>query len=70
MSMEDEHGISGKKKAPKLGSGKRFKKLANNLARKGIRDPDALAASIGRKKFGNKKMENLAKKGRERHESE
>jgi len=70
MSFEDEHGISDKKKAPKLGSGKRFKKLANSLARKGIRDPNALAASIGRKKFGSKKMTSLAEKGRERHESE
>lgn len=57
-------------KQPKLGSGKRFKKLANSLARKGIQHPDALAASIGRKKYGNKKMSSMAEKGRERHEME
>lgn len=57
-------------KRAKLGSGKRFKKLANSLARKGIRDPDALAASIGRSKYGNKKMSSMAEKGRERHENE
>jgi hypothetical protein len=57
-------------KAPKLGSGKRFKNLANSLARKGVQDPKALAASIGRKKWGSKKMSSLAKHGRERHEHE
>jgi len=57
-------------KMPKLGSGERFKKLANNLARKGAENPKALAAYIGRKKYGNKKMTSLAEKGKERHENE
>jgi hypothetical protein len=57
-------------KKPKLGTGKRFKSLANKLARKGVEDPDALAASIGRKKYGNKKMAKMSEKGRERHENE
>jgi hypothetical protein len=57
-------------KQAKLGSGVRFKKLANKLARKGVQDPDAVAASIGRKKYGNKKMAKMAEKGRERHENE
>lgn len=56
-------------KKPKLGSGKRFKTLANKLARQGVNDPDAVAASIGRKKYGNAKMSSLAQKGRERHQS-
>ena len=47
---------------PKLGSGVRFKKLANSLAREGVDDPDAVAASIGRKKYGNKKMNSMAKR--------
>ena len=54
----------------KLGSGKRFKSLANKLARQGVKDPDAAAASIGRKKYGKKKMASLAEKGRERHEND
>lgn len=54
-------------KKPKLGSGKRFKMLANKLARQGVSNPDAAAAAIGRKKYGNKKMEDMAEKGRERH---
>ena len=57
-------------KFPKLGSGARFKNLANKFAKKGINDPAALAASIGRKKYGNKKMAKMAEKGRERHEDE
>lgn len=54
---------------PKLGSGKRFKSLANKLARQDVEDPDAVAASIGRKKYGNKKMSKMATVGRKRHES-
>lgn len=53
---------------PKLGSGARFKKLANRMAREGVSDPDAVAASIGRKKYGNKKMQAMARKGKARHE--
>lgn len=52
-------------KKPKLGSGARTKKLTRQLARKkGVRDPKALAAAIGRKKFGAKKMARMAAKGR------
>lgn len=50
----------------KLGSGKRFAKLKGQLARKGVRDPAALAASIGRKKYGAKKMAKLSAAGRRR----
>jgi hypothetical protein len=39
--------------APKLGSGTRFKKLSATLAARGAHDPDALAAYIGRKKYGS-----------------
>jgi len=48
---------------PKLGTGKRFDNLENSLAAKGAADPAALAASIGRKKYGNKKMSKMAAKG-------
>ncbi len=49
----------------KLGSGKRFAALKNKLAKEpGIKDPAALAASIGAKKFGQKKMTSMAKKGK------
>jgi hypothetical protein len=48
----------------KLGSGKRFKSLRDRLAKQGARDPDALAASIGRKKHGKTKMAKLSSKGK------
>jgi hypothetical protein len=48
----------------KLGSGARFKSLTKKLAKKGATNPKALAAYIGRKKYGNAKMSRLAAKGR------
>lgn len=53
-------------KKPKLGSGKRFAALKSKLAKKGIRNPAALAASIGRKKFGKKRFGKLSAAGRKR----
>lgn len=42
-----------------------FKKLSNKLAqRKGVGNPDALAAYIGRKKYGAKEMAMKAAAGR------
>jgi len=43
----------------KLGSGGRFKKLAKKVGKK-------LAAFIGRKKYGKKRFQKLAAKGRRR----
>jgi len=52
-------------RAPKLGSGKRFARLEHSIARKGnVSDPAAVAAAIGRKKYGPKKMAIMAAKGR------
>lgn len=48
----------------KLGSGERFKHLKNTLSKKGAKDPGALAAYIGREKYGNKEMSELSKKGK------
>ncbi len=46
---------------PKLGSGKRFKALTKKLSgKKGVSNPKALAASIGRKKYGKKLMAEMA----------
>ena len=53
-------------KKPKLGSGERFKQLKSKLKTKGVKDPEALAASIGRKKYGNKKFNSTAKMGRDK----
>lgn len=51
-------------KKPKLGTGKRFSNLKTKLADKGAKNPGALAAYIGRKKFGAKKFAKLGEKGR------
>ena len=55
-----------KKRKPKLGSGKRFKNLSSDLKNKGAKNPKALAAYIGRKKYGKKKMSAMAAKGKKR----
>jgi len=49
---------------PELGSGGRFKALVNKLENKGSSDPKALAAWIGRRKYGKKKFQELAAKGK------
>lgn len=52
---------------PKLGSGARFKKLKSKLSKeKGVTNPGALAAAIGRKKYGNKKMSKMAANGKKK----
>lgn len=51
---------------PKLGSGKRFSNLEKSLEKNGIKDPEALAASIGRKKYGAKKMQSLSMRGKKK----
>jgi hypothetical protein len=56
---EEERKVVMAKK-PKLGSGKRFKALAKKTGSK------ALAAWIGRKKYGKSKMAKMAAKGRKR----
>ena len=55
-------------KAPKKRkpSGANFKALTAKLKKRGAKNPKALAAFIGRKKYGKKKMTAMAKKGRKR----
>lgn len=52
-------------KKPPLGTGARFKSLEHELARRGgVKNPAALAASIGRAKYGEKRMARMSAKGR------
>jgi hypothetical protein len=52
-------------KKPPLGSGQRFDALAGTLAKRpGVTDPKALAAFIGRKKYGASKFAALGAKGK------
>lgn len=48
----------------KLGTGVRFARLAKSLSVKGAKNPAALAAYIGRKKYGKGNFQKLATKGR------
>ena len=53
-------------KRPPLGSGERFKQLVKKLKQQGAENPAALAAWIGRQKYGKRRFQELAKKGRKR----
>ncbi len=57
-------GAYEKAKSAPLGSGKRFSALKSDLASRGAKNPGALAAFIGRKKYGAKKMASLSSGGR------
>ena len=48
----------------KLGSGARFKSLTKKLVKKGAKSPKALAAWIGRRKYGAKRFGKLSSGGK------
>lgn len=56
------------KKTSKLGSGKRFSALSKSIEAEGKspKQAKAIAAAIGRKKYGAKKMTKLASAGKKR----
>ena len=60
--------VAQKKSGGKLGSGSRFKALSSKIQKSGKskKSADAIAASIGRKKYGAKKMAKLSAQGRKR----
>lgn len=50
---------------PPLGSGERFAQLKGSLMKRGnVQDPAALAAYIGRQKYGAKKFSKLSQGGK------
>lgn len=50
----------------KLGSGARFKAVERSAAKSGADDPAAVSASVGRKKYGAKKMAKMSAAGRKK----
>lgn len=54
------------KRKPPLGSGERFRAVAKSAKKGGARDPAAVAAAVGRRKYGKKKFQQLATQGRKR----
>jgi len=54
------------KKKYKPGEGGRFKAMKKLAAAGGARDPGAIAAAIGRRKYGKKRFQQMAAAGRKR----
>lgn len=54
------------KKKP-VGEGSRFKAVAKSAAASGVKDPKAVAAAIGRKKYGAGPFAKMAAAGRKKH---
>ena len=52
--------------AARLGSGARFKAVEASARKSGARNPAAVAAVAGRRKYGQKKMTALAEAGKHR----
>jgi hypothetical protein len=50
----------------RVGGGGRFAKLEKSLKSQGVKNPGALAASIGRQKYGKAKFQKMASQGRKR----
>ena len=50
-------------KSLRKGGGGRFARLSDKLERQGIKNPDALAAALGRKKYGKEEFQEMAAKG-------
>lgn len=60
---------SFKGKSTKLGKGGRFAMIEAKAAKYGMKNPAAVAAVVGRKKYGAKKMATWAAAGRKRGRS-
>ena len=58
--------MARRRRKAKLGTGRRFKSLTGKLRRKGARNPKALAAWIGRKKYGKRRYGKMSARGRKR----
>ena len=50
----------------KLGSGSRFKAVEKSAEKSGAKNPAAVAAAVGIKKYGKAKMEKMATAGKKR----
>ncbi len=57
-------------KSMRLSGGGRFAALKEKLRRRGVRNPAALAAEIGRGTYGKKRFQEMAAEGRRRAAAE
>jgi hypothetical protein len=69
--MEEEGNAMASRPNPKapLGEGGRFAAVEASARASGAKDPAAVAAAVGRKKYGAKRMAALAARGRAPHGS-
>lgn len=58
--------MAEKGKKPKLGEGGRFKAVMEKAKKGGAKDPAAVAAAVGRKKYGAEKMAKMAAAGKKK----
>lgn len=56
--------MAKKSKKPELGEGGRFKDIEKKAKKAGAKDPAAVAASVGIKKYGKEKMSKMAAAGK------
>lgn len=62
----DDSGPIDEKMA-RVGSGERFAALAKKIAARGdVRDPKAVAAAIGRRKYGKERFQKMAVAGKKK----
>lgn len=62
--IEDALASYGNADKVTAASGDRFRKLSANLAERGAHNPKALAAWIGRKKYGKERFQEMASRGK------
>lgn len=66
MARRRRSSSGRKRKLPKIGTGARFRRVAASARRSGARNPNAVAAAAGRKKYGKRRFAKLAAAGRRR----
>lgn len=65
--MKNSEMMEYKGKSMQPGGGGQFAKLEDAFGSKGIKDPGALAAALGREKYGKEKFQDMAANGLRRH---
>jgi len=72
MMKGAKHAKESMDKKPPLGTGERFAMLVSQMKKRGMDDDraKAIAAAIGRKKYGKSKFQKMAAKGRKKKMSE
>lgn len=66
-ATKKREALEKKRKSAKLGTGTRFKAVEESVKLGGAKSPAAVAASIGRKKYGKAKMTKMAVAGRKKN---